>query len=389
MKCKVSLLVITSFLFSSVVCSSGSESVKSYIAEKPDAKLVIDGRQTYFKHPAIDVMGKLLVPATDFLAYFDSKNKKPVISWNPRKKTFSVSFNSKKLTYKIESSKVLVNDSIINADCSPILYKGKVYIPLEFTAAVLGDNVVREEYTDTVLIRKTKEFNKVRTVLKKIRTAQESYKRAKFNVYNGIYTINGEIDREKKKMHFFSPFYGTNDKLEMYIIDNTVFFKNGVKGGSLFGDNKNWSYFKIGRGMLGDSFNIPMNYEDAVCAGLILTEDKKKGKFILEGDIYIDEFYKRPTVYYNMTKYNDVRKVHTRLIFDGHTYLMEYGCMDVTYLNYFTYKIKKERVVYEFKDYNSSKINVSLDSKSRRNAKNFGSTLVGSGFEIFEDYVVK
>jgi hypothetical protein len=334
-------------------------------------------------------MGKLLAPAVDFLAYFDTKNKKPVISWNPRKKFFSISFNSKKLTYKINSSKVLVNGSIINSDCTPILYKGKVYIPLEFTAAALGDNVAREEYTDTVLIKKTKEFNKVRTVLKKIATAQKSYKRAKFNVYNGIYTINGEIDREKKKMHFFSPFYGTNDRLEMYIIGNTVFFKNGIKGGSLFGDNKNWSYFKIGSSMLGDSFNIPMNYEDAVCAGLILTEEKKKEKSVLEGDVYIDEFYKRPTVYYNMTKYNDVKKVHTKLIFDSHTYLMEYGCMDVTYLNYFTYKLKKERIVYEFKDYNSSKINVSLDSKSRRNAKNFGSTLVGSGFEIFEDYVVK
>jgi len=375
----IAIMVLTSI--SSAVCL---EDTSTGIVEKPDLKIVVEGKQLDLIQVPIQINDSLMLPAMPLLTSFGVKNNKTDMIWNAEEQSLTFVLSSKTYILKADCAELNINGSVKIIEEAPIVYNGVLYVSLSSIADNFGKIIEKDDLSKRIYVRDGAAFKKVQAIMLKIKNSQGAYKKTRFKLSSQYTNLSGEIDRQNKKIRFKSLNDMMGQILEYYILDNTVYFH----GPNLMEEGDSWGYFKLGGNVLAESYNIPLNYSNSLCAGLILTEDKKKGKIILEGDTYIDEFYKRPTIYYDMAVHSEIKKAHTRMEFDSKTFFMNYGSMDLSYRYLDEQGVDKDKITYTYSDYNNKSINITVSDKNIKQAQNYESTLIGSGFERFEDSVV-
>jgi hypothetical protein len=314
------------------------------------------------------------------------KNDGQHLVWNPNDKSITIKTSAKMIIIKANSTTALVNNVEITMEEAPVLYKDTLYIPMGFIAKELDRVAITDTLSKTVYIRDKKSFEKTKSILDNIIKCQSNCRKFKFEIKQGLddtQVAYGEIDREKQKMHFFSPIEFNPEKVEYNIDKDTVYFRSGSQNCPLsLEQGKKWACFKIKPGRLSDSFNIPLSNSDAYCAGLTLAETKNE--LLLEGDIYVDEFYKRPNTYYDLALYNDIRSAHVRFTFDKKTNFMLSGVMDISYNSIYKKELQKDRLSFNYSQHNSKSINISYSDATEKYAEVWDMPLIISSFAYFE-----
>jgi hypothetical protein len=309
------------------------------ILESPNVKIIIDGKTDTYTDVPIILNGRTLLPLRAVLTNLGVQNDDQHIIWNGSEQSVTIYKNSTKIYLKVNSKEAYVNDAPVILDVSPILYKGRTYIPARFVAQSLGKKVVWDGSLNAVLIRDESEFNKIKEILDKSDAAMNSLKKAKFNMdmnmsmaqtgFNMNFDIGmrGEVDKTKKVMYLSMnmPFFGQDKNIESYFSDNMQYTMNPLTGEweaetlppeeyeELFNENDNTSVLDV---------------NDALCAGLLIANGANTDEILLKGNVYMDEILNKANKDKNISEYKIVQS-YIEISINKNTYLVNKLYMDM------------------------------------------------------------
>lgn len=287
-------------LFLVLICITIPVSAANNITEMPNVKIVIDGQIGTYEDTPINMNNRTLLPLRGILVNLGVNNDSEHIGWNSQEKSVTVLKDSTKIYLKIGSNKATVNGEEIALDASPVVYKNRTYIPVNFIAKSLGMKVVWDGSSKSVLIREQEGFNQIKSILDKSNTAMDGIKNCKAKVDVSMSTIaNGtdidvdmnmdiiaDILKKKLSMNMKMDMAAINMNMEFYFADNILYMKNPLTQKWEKSTMSESEYNKL----FEDSSNVDiLDESDALCAGLKEVQSKNPDEILLKGDVFLGD----------------------------------------------------------------------------------------------------
>ena len=352
----------------------------SSIKEMPNVKIVIDGKIGSYENAPINMNNRTLLPLKGILVNLGVKNDNEHIMWNGIEKSVTVLKDSTKIYLKIGSNKATVNGKEIVLDASPVVYKDRTYIPVNFIAQSLGMKVVWDGSSKSVLIREQEEYNYIKGILEKSNAAMDEIKSCNGKVDISLTTeqdgssfdidmdMDIAIDVLKKKSHMSMKMDMSiiNMDIDFYFADNTLYMKNPL--------SEQWEKSTMSESEYNKIFDEKSNIDildmsDTLCAGLKEVVSSNPDEILLKGDVFLGDLM-------NMAGENqgtDLSKVifdkfNVEISLDKNTYLMNSIKMVTSYsMAEDETQVADMTIECQYSDYNSD-INIAVPEDVIKNA---------------------
>ena len=352
----------------------------SSIKEMPNVKIVIDGKIGSYENAPINMNNRTLLPLKGILVNLGVKNDNEHIMWNGIEKSVTVLKDSTKIYLKIGSNKATVNGKEIVLDASPVVYKDRTYIPVNFIAQSLGMKVVWDWSSKSVLIREQEEYNYIKGILEKSNAAMDEIKSCNGKVDISLTTeqdgssfdidmdMDIAIDVLKKKSHMSMKMDMSiiNMDIDFYFADNTLYMKNPL--------SEQWEKSTMSESEYNKIFDEKSNIDildmsDTLCAGLKEVVSSNPDEILLKGDVFLGDLM-------NMAGENqgtDLSKVifdkfNVEISLDKNTYLMNSIKMVTSYsMAEDETQVADMTIECQYSDYNSD-INIAVPEDVIKNA---------------------
>ncbi len=272
----------------------------SSITEMPNVKIIIDGQAGTYEDIPINMNNRTLLPLRGILVNLGVNNDNEHIVWNSKEKSVTVLKDSTKIYLKIGSNKATVNGKEIVLDASPVVYKDRTYIPVNFIAQSLGMKVVWDGSSKAVLIREQEEYNRIKGILEKANAAMDEIKSCNGKMDISMSTqqdgISFDIDMYAdmaidvlKKNAFISMKMDMsiiNMDMDFYLDDNTLYMKNPL--------SEQWEKSTMSEDEYNKLFDEKANINildmsDALCAGLKEVKGSNLDEILLKGDVFLGD----------------------------------------------------------------------------------------------------
>ncbi|MCX7745893.1 MAG: copper amine oxidase N-terminal domain-containing protein [Clostridia bacterium] len=286
-----------------IVFAAGYTYAAGRVVESPKVKIVIDGKVGTYTDVPIVVNGSTLLPLRAVLVNLGVVNDNNHIKWNASDKSITILKDSKTISLKVDNNTGYVDGKPIKLQVPPTVYKNKTYIPARFVAESLGKKVVWDGSTQSVLIREQADFNTVKSILEKSKTASADVKRYKTNMNVSVKMASvmgnieigmdmaSELDIENKLIHMTmnTKVPMTDEKMttEMYFVKNNLYGKVvGMTG---------WEKEALPQDavkLYNSQMDAGIDVEDAMCAGLTV-DNSSTGEIVLKGNVFLDELMKQ------------------------------------------------------------------------------------------------
>lgn len=151
----IKMLVFTLLIFSLLGSGEIVFAVGNEVAQQPEIKVFIDGKQVAFpdQKPMIDKNNRTLVPVR-----FISENLGAEVAWDGDQQLVTVEKDGKALSFKIGDNTIKVNDpkngvsTSFQIDTAATLEGGRTLVPLRFITEAFGSSVSWDGKTNSVLI---------------------------------------------------------------------------------------------------------------------------------------------------------------------------------------------------------------------------------------------
>ncbi len=286
------LTLLFTSIFSISICFA-----EDNIIEVPKVKIIIDGKIGTYGEVPINVNNRTLLPLRALLVNLGVQNDNDHIIWNAADKSVTVIKDSKKINLKINSKTAYINDLPISLDVEPIIYKDRTYIPARFIAQSLGKKVVWDGSTSAVLIRDDAEFESIKNILDTTNKAMSNITKAKYDLDMNIginqpglamdmkISTNCSIDLDKDilAMNISTSILGTTSSTQSYVTNNGTYTKNR--------DTDEWEFIPLSSDEFKKQFDennyvTSIEYNDALCAGLVIQDSENENEIFLKGDVY-------------------------------------------------------------------------------------------------------
>lgn len=317
-------------------------SAKDSIAEVPDLKIVIDGKVSVQKDVAISVNQRTLLPIRELAAKLGVRDDDEHIIWNNKEKSVTLIKDSTKIYLKLGEKTAYINDAPVELDVAPVGYtNSRVYIPFRFVAEALGQKVIWDGSTKSILISDEKEFVKVKEIIEKSNKAMESIEKFSIDADSNIEVVQNNI---KIPMEMGMKVKTDKAAKKMYMLINTKAMQQDISFESYIDSNTTYiqtpftdKWLKQDLGELGfdnvfeeASTAYALDIDNILISGLSITKDDGEGNIILEGDIYLSSLL-------NMANQNaanvpsdyKVSSCHLKISIDRNTYNVIYMDMQV------------------------------------------------------------
>lgn len=297
MKKYISVSIILALI---LTCFTVPTFAANSVTEKPDVKIVINGQLGTYKDTPINLNNRTLLPLREILVNLGVNDDNEHIAWNGKEKSVTVSKDSTKIYLKIGSNKATVNGKEIVLDTSPVVYKDRTYIPVNFVAQSLGKKVVWDGSSKSVLVRDEEGFNQIKSILNKTNTAMDSIENCKGKVNASVTTdideskidmdINMDmlVDMLKKELSINMNMDLSIIKMNMdfYFADNTMYMKNPL--------SDQWEKCSMSESEYQNLFDNKSNVDildesDALCAGLKEVNSSNANEILLKGDTFLGD----------------------------------------------------------------------------------------------------
>ncbi|HEX9059085.1 MAG TPA: DUF6612 family protein [Clostridia bacterium] len=285
------------------------------IAEKPDIKIVINGKIRTFQCVPIIVNGHTLLPLRDMLSKLDVANDDSHIIWNGNENSVKIIKDNIFVYLKVDSTSATLNGDDIALDVAPVNYKSHVYIPARFVSQSLGKKVVWDAASSSVLIKDEKNFDTITKIIGKANIAMKDVKKFKVGAAADIcvdqngesqdfdITASMEFDDAKDLSHMIMNYKTDNNKfsMEFYRVNKISYMKNPLTGKWSVSPDKSGSKDVIsGNGGTGSS---QINNSDILTAGL-MADTSNPDEIVLKGDVYNSSILKSLKSFENITGFN-------------------------------------------------------------------------------------
>jgi hypothetical protein len=327
----------------------GGVAVTSFAAgnvkESPDIKIAIDGKIGKYSDVPVIQDGRTLLPLRAVLENLGVQNDDSHIIWEPQEKSITINKDSKKIFLQVGNKKAQIDESSIELDVPPVIYKSRTYIPARFVAESLGKKVVWDSSTRSVLIKEPASFDEVKEILAKSEEAMKKVNKAKMNIkidmkmtsketgslaipMNG--DIKVEMDKAKKVAHMLMDVktMGMSFNMEFYYDNETQYMK-----GFLF---ENWTKSTSEKEnfdtVVNDQIGMDMiKADDVGSAGLVKVESENPDEVVLEGAVFFGNLSKLGNGFAGeASSGSDVPSDYSvKVILDSETYLMKSCVMNI------------------------------------------------------------
>ncbi len=279
---------------------AGGVAVTSFAAgkvtESPDIKIAIDGKIGQYTDVPILQDGRTLLPLRAVLEKLGVQNDDNHIIWDAQTKSITINKDSKKIFLQVGNKKAQVDESDLELDVPPVIYKNRTYIPARFVAESLGKKVVWDGETKSVLIKEPASFDEVKEILTKTEAAMKNVNKAKMNIKMDFkesaneseavpisVSMSGdvkiEMDKTNKLAHMLVEMkaLGMGITMENYYTDKLEYAKGFLVDGWTVSKKENFDTVnkEIGINMI--------TADDVSSAGLIKAESDNPDEIVLQG----------------------------------------------------------------------------------------------------------
>lgn len=297
--------------------------------EKPDVRLVINGKLFSLKGIPVLMNGKILLPLTDMTSALGIPNDKQHAIWNSAEKSIMLITDNTKIYLKINDSKAIVNNNEMKTDICPIIYRSIPYIPLSFVADCFGKKVAWDTNSNTITICNLDNYITIKSIINKCISNMNTLRKYEFTNKNNSdfkYVNTGLTSKTHNTNHHlwdsdkkvaclsiesdcnYSSGESTSFKLLTYMADGKLYTKANNNPWELdtSSDVEKVDYFSND---FRHNFDRPIYY-----SGLIKTMNPESSEILLVGDIInIPE----------ADKCDKVIACQTKIIIDADSYLIK------------------------------------------------------------------
>jgi hypothetical protein len=294
-------LSISFILFILMICFTvPAFAANSSITEMPNVKIIIDGQAGTYENTPINMNNRTLLPLKGILVNLGVKDDNEHIIWNGKEKSVTVLKDSTKIYLKIGSNKATVNDKEIVLDASPVVYKDRTYIPVNFIAQSLEMKVVWDGSSKSVLIREQEGYERIKGIIEKTNNAMNNIKNCSGKIDILVSTeqdgMSFDVDMnmdiaidvlmKKAYMNMKMDMSIINMDIDYYFSDNTLYMKNPLSEQWEKSTMSEEEYNKI----FDEKANIDiLDMSDALCAGLKEFESSNPDEILLKGDVFLGD----------------------------------------------------------------------------------------------------
>ena len=270
-----------------------TSSAAGKIIESPDIKIAIDGKIGQYTDVSILQDGRTLLPLRAILENLGVQNDDEHIIWEPKDRSITVYKDSKRIFLQVGNNEAEVDESNIQLDVPPIIYKNRTYIPARFVAESLGKKVVWDGKTKSVLIKDPASFDEVNKILTKSEEAMKNVKKAKMNMKvdrkenigeSSSVSVSGEVKMEVDKANKIGHMVmnlktmGINVTMEYYYNNNIQYMKGFLVDSWVKTTSKDDNFDSVVKNQFG--FIVA---DEVSSAGLVKAESNNPDEIVLEG----------------------------------------------------------------------------------------------------------
>lgn len=309
-------------------------------APSPDVKIIIDGELCTYEDVPIIINNKMFLPLRAVAVSLGVPNDNEHIRWNSSLQSARLLREGIEINLVIGSLEAKVNGVPVALEVAPVIYKDRTYVPLRFVAESFKRKVVWDDRLRAALITTGEQFDKVNDIIQKTSEAMQAIKKAaistdlKIQIFQQDSAIpldahmSTKFDRENKKLHLnMSLPIMKNLSFNTYFVGNTLYEQN------LF--TSKWTKRTLSDQtsniLFEDNVDIVNLYNsDSLCAGLVAREDAQKGKYVLEGNMYLVELFNKVNENTQQIFKYELDEYYTTIYIDKSTYMIDSMVMDIS-----------------------------------------------------------
>ncbi len=317
-KVLISTVLATAFLFTGVAFAEGTaqtlqtdqtaqttQSVQTpKPIEVPDIKIIMDGEITKFQKVPLSVSNSTLLPLRELLVKLGVPNDDKHIIYNGTEKSVTVWDGQTKIYLLINQKEAFVDDKPITLNAAPILYQNSTYIPLRFVAEALNRKVIWDGSMKAAFICDIAKYDSLKLLLDKSNEESGKVKKNKQETYvTGILELEAgktefgahsqaDIDNKGKDMSMKTQIniMGMSISSESYYYDNAMYIKDMVTSGWSKKIYKPEEYNKL---FENKEYENLLTKAEVLCAGLNQVSDESADEIVLEGDVFLVDYFKK------------------------------------------------------------------------------------------------
>jgi len=204
----------------------------------------------------------------------------------------------------IGQKEAFVNDEPITLNAAPLLYQNSTYIPLRFVAEALNRRVVWEGSLKAAFICDADKYDGIKQLLDrsgKKSAATKKYKQEtdvagilEFEAGKTQFSAHSQADIDNKgkdmSMETQINIMGMSISSESYYYDNALYIKDLVTSGWSKKIYKPEEYNKL---FENKDYENLLTKAEVLCAGLNQVSDENSDEIVLEGDVFLVDYFKR------------------------------------------------------------------------------------------------
>jgi len=286
------LILCTIFMFSYGSFAFAAEALNK-VVENKDVNIIIDSKSVKFDDVAITKNNWTLLPLRAILTNLGVQNDNEHIAWNSKEKSVTIYKDNIKLYLKVNDQTAYINGKAVALDIAPVVYKNKTYIPTRFVSQSLGNKIVWDKDTKSIIITDENEFKQVKEILENSMSKMKmtkgyimKYILNDSNSYAGeSYTIELKINTDKKIFYGKQQYDGDDTNQEIICTNEKTYQKTS--------DETQWTIEELDKTSKEDYlkfFNVE-NFvsviNDSFIAGMKkIKDDDESQEIVLSGKAY-------------------------------------------------------------------------------------------------------
>ncbi len=270
----------------------------------PDIKIIMDGEITKFDKVPLSVSNSTLLPLRELLVKLGVPNDDEHIIYNGTEKSVTVWDGQTKIYLLINQKEAFVDDKPITLNAAPILYQNSTYIPLRFVAEALNRKVIWDGSMKAAFICDESKYDSIKQLLDKSNEESAKVKKYKQETdFAGILELEAgntnfagtsqlAVESKEKMMSMKTQIniMGMSISSESYYYDNAMYIKDMVTSGWSKKIYKPEEYNKL---FENKEYENLLTKAEVLCAGLNQVSDESADEIVLEGDVFLVDYFKK------------------------------------------------------------------------------------------------
>ncbi len=140
--------------------------VNSGVQEKPNYRIYINSKLASLSSAPISVNNVILIESKDLLTMLGVQNYSKIFIWDKKKNNITVNAGKNIVINLTIGSKTAYKNKVkVQLSAAPVVYKNKVYLPVDSFAQFLNFKLAIDNVAKCVFIKSLSEYNKIKAIL--------------------------------------------------------------------------------------------------------------------------------------------------------------------------------------------------------------------------------